>query len=194
MNHLQAIDVGISSKKSYNEIARKVFLSYPTQAFIGDEDREYEILNEVAEQFRVSITSIHVAGSAKLGFSPHKKTSFTPRHSDLDLAIIDAQLFTRYMEFGLDVSRNYTDGSRFPIRDGKSTKQTYVNYLARGIFRPDLMPIGIPRAEWTNFFGVLSKKHSALFRSISAAVYISQSCFESKQRSAISACAETGVI
>lgn len=61
----------------------------------------------------------------------------------------------------------------------------YLMYLARGIFRPDLMPKGPQRAEWKNFFGHISARHSALFKSISAAVYISQSCFENKQRSVI---------
>ncbi|MBS0442066.1 MAG: hypothetical protein JSR38_08950 [Proteobacteria bacterium] len=38
MDHLDAIDAGLAAKRPYNEIARKVFLTYPTRAFVGDED------------------------------------------------------------------------------------------------------------------------------------------------------------
>jgi hypothetical protein len=63
--------------------------------------------------------------------------------------------------------------------------EEYIQYLARGIFRPDLMPAGPDRAAWHNFFGKLSDKHSDVFKSISASVYLSQAVFEQKQRSAI---------
>ena len=98
MDHLEAIDAGLTAKQPYNEIARKVFLTYPTKAFVGNEERQYEILNSVAEYFRVPITSIQVAGSAKLGQSVHKKTAFIPGQSDLDLAIIDSHLFAWYLQ------------------------------------------------------------------------------------------------
>jgi hypothetical protein len=185
MNHLDAIDTSLTANKPFHEIARKVFLTYPTKAFIGKEEQQFEILNDVASHFRIPITAIQVAGSAKLGYSLHKKTAFTPGESDLDLAIIDGSLFAQFLEIGLKVSKGYSDGTTFPIRHSGSTMNEYLRYLAKGIFRPDLMPKGQQRAEWTNFFGQLSSRHSALFKSISAAVYISQSCFENKQRSVI---------
>lgn len=187
MDHLDAIDAGLTAKRPYNEIARKVFLTYPTKAFVGDEERQFEILNEVSEYFRVPITCIHVAGSAKLGHSFHKKRAFTPGVSDLDLAIIDGQLFTWYLESGLYQSKGYSDGTVFPFKDGTSTQPEYLHYLARGIFRADLMPVGTVRAEWNNFFGKLTNQNAKAFKSISGAIYLSQQCFESKQRSAIKA-------
>jgi hypothetical protein len=185
MDHLSAIDVGLAEKRPYNEIARKVFLTYPTKVFVGDEERQFEILNEVSDHFHVPITSVHVVGSAKLGHSIHKKIAFNPGQSDLDLAIIDSYLFTWYLELGLRLSKGYSDGSNFPIRNSASTQSDYQSYLSRGVFRPDLMPMGTERATWRNFFGQLSAKHEAVFSSISGAIYLSQGCFESKQRSAI---------
>jgi len=194
MDHLDAIDAGLAAKRPYNEIARKVFLTYPTKAFVGKEECQFEILNAVSGFCRVSITAVQVAGSAKLGHSLHKKTMFTPGQSDLDLAIIDGPLFTSYLEVGLKLSKGYSDGASFPIRGSISTQAEYLRYLARGIFRPDLMPNGPERADWGNFFGQLAAKHVALFKSISAAIYLSQGCFESKQRSAIKARATTEII
>lgn len=185
MNHLDAINAGIAAKTPYNEIVRKVFLTFPTQAFVGLEDLQYAILNEVSGYFRVPITSVQITGSAKLGRSLHKRTDFCPGESDLDIAIIDTQLFVNYMELVLKKSKGYSDRSAFPLREGQSTQEEYTRYLARGIFRPDLMSTGPERADWQNFFGRLSRVHSKLFRSISAAIYISQTCFEAKQRSAI---------
>lgn len=194
MNHLEAIDVGVAAKRPYNEIARKIFLTYPTKAFAGDEERQYNILNEVSEYFNVPITSIHVVGSAKLGYSLYKKKDFSAKDSDLDLSIIDAQLFAKYVGIGLHLSKGYTDGSIFPIRNGQSTQVEYLQNLTKGIFRPDLMPNGKERAEWSNFFGRLSSKHLEVFKSISASVYLSQTCFENKQRSTIKARVAAGPI
>ena len=192
MNHLEAINAAIAAKTPYTEIVRKVFLTFPTQAFVGLEDHQYAILNEISEYFGVPITAVHVTGSAKLGRSLHKRTDFRAGESDLDVAIIDTRLFVNYMEIVLRRSKGYSDRSVFPIRDGQSTQEEYIRYLARGIFRPDLMPTGPERADWQNFFGRLSGMHAKLFRSISAAIYVSQSCFEAKQRSAIRHHAENG--
>jgi hypothetical protein len=194
MEHLEAIDAGLAAKQPYNEIARKVFLTYPTKAFIGNEERQYEILNDVATYFHIPINSIQVTGSAKVGHSIHKKTPFAPRQSDLDLAVIDSSLFIWYLEIGLRLSKGYSDGAVFPVRETGSTQSEYLRYLARGIFRPDLMPTGEERANWRKFFGQLSAKHTDLFKSISAAIYLSQACFEGKQRSAIKVHAAKGVI
>ena len=194
MEHLEAIDAGLTANRPHNEIARKVFLTYPTKAFVGNEEKQFEILNEISEYCRVPITCIQVAGSAKLGRSIHKKTDFTYGESDLDLAIIDAGLFAKFLEIGLKLSKGYSDGTVFPFRKGASTQSDYITYLSRGIFRPDLMPRGSEKAGWENFFGKLSSKHTALFKSISGAIYLSQNCFESKQRSVIKARAAKEII
>lgn len=185
MDHLEAIEVGLAGGRPHAEIARKLFLTYPTKVLIGDEERQFRILDAVSVRFGVPIMNIHVCGSAKTGRSFHKRTDFSPKNSDLDVAIIDARLFASCLEEGLRLSRGYSDQTRFPMRAGGSTFEEYRQYLARGIFRPDLMPVGPYRANWNDFFVALSNSHSDLFRSITAGVYLSQACFEQKQRSVI---------
>jgi len=185
MDHLEAIAVGLEAGKPYKEIARKVFLTYPTKVFVGDEERQYQILNEISVQFDVPIHNVHVCGSAKIGRSLHQKTDFRPKTSDLDVAILDSRLFSACVAQVLSTSKGFSDRTGFPIRNGLSVFGEYVEYVARGIFRPDLMPAGPARAQWNNFFGELSRKHSDLFKSISAGVYLSQAFFEQKQRSVI---------
>lgn len=185
MDHIQAIEVGLQANASYNEIARKIYLTYPTKAFFGTEEQQYLILNSIAEKFGVPITTIQIAGSAKTGRSFHQKTDFKPGSSDLDVAIIDSRLFVRYTEIVFAQSKGYSDLSKFPLREGKSTYEEYVRYVSRGMFRPDLMTYGTERADWTSFFGRLSTRHTSLFGAITACIYLSESFFESKQRSAI---------
>ena len=185
MNHILAIEAGAAACAPYHEIVRKVYLTFPTKAFIGFEDQQYEVLNEIAKFFSVPITAVQVTGSAKLGRSLHKQTPFIPGESDLDVAIIDAGLFVWYMELVLRESQGYSNRASFPVRGGQTTQEKYIQYLSKGIFLPDIMPNCPARASLQNFFGLLSDKHTNLFCKISAAIYISQTCFENKQRSAV---------
>lgn len=187
MDHVGGIDAGLTASAPFNEIARKIFLTYPTSAFVGHEEEQYAILNEVACHFDVPISSIHVCGSAKVGQSFHKKTAFAAGVSDLDLAIVDGRLFASCVAHGMASSKGYSDLTKFPLKNGRSTYEDYVSYLGRGIFRPDLMPTGPRRSEWRGFFSKLSDKYTSMFCAITGAVYLSEACFEQKQRSAIKA-------
>lgn len=194
MDHIESIEAGLKSKKPYNEIIRKVYLSYPTKALIGDEERQYNILNDISCFFNIPIMSIQVAGSAKTGRSFHKQRDFEPKNSDLDIAIIDSALYINYVEKIFTVTKGYSDKSGFKIKDGINTAEEYISYLTRGIFRADLMPTCEERKTWNQFFGNLSLKHSDLFKSINAGIYMSQLFFESKQRSIIKNYIETRAV
>lgn len=185
MNHIESIEVGLKDKKPYNEIVRKVYLAYPTKVLVGDEERQFRILNEISCFFNIPMMSIQVAGSAKTGRSFHKQRDFQPGNSDLDIAIIDHSLYRKYMEEIFSVTKGYSDKTKFPIKDGKSTAGEYISYLTKGIFRADLMPSCEARKEWNKFFGQLSRKHGDLFKTINAGIYMAQAFFENKQRSAI---------
>lgn len=186
MDFLHAIRQGKKAGLTFNKIARKIYLTYPTHAFMGEEERQYIIFDEISEFLKVPISCIQVAGSAKTGHSFHKGSIFMRGVSDLDIAIIDSALFTKYMEIACEISRNYKNPAKFPVSKGRSVMETYLSYLSRGILRPDLMPTGNEKAEVTDFFGRLSARHSDLFSSINSAIYLSQAFFEVKQRSSIS--------
>ena len=185
MNHIESIELGLHEKNPYNEIIRKVFLTYPTYAFKNNEERQYAILNDISCHFNVPIMSVQVAGSAKTGRSFHKNRDFISGKSDLDIAIIDSDLFMHYMESVFTITKGYSAREKFPRKNSVSTIDEYRSYLTRGIFRPDLMPTSNERANWHSFFGTLSTKNSDLFKSINAGIYMTQTFFESKQRSTI---------
>jgi len=194
MNHIESIEVGLKENKPHTEIVRKVYLAYPTKVLVGDEERQYKILNAISCFLKVPIMSIQIAGSAKTGRSFHKQKDFVPGDSDLDVAVIDAGLYQRYMEAIFLVTKGYADNSRFPLKNGKPVLDEYRSYLNRGIFRPDLMPSCEERKSWNAFFGKLSREHGDLFKSINACIYMSQAFFESKQRSAIKSYIDNRVV
>ena len=185
MNYIESIDKGLSERKSHSEIARKIFLTFPTKVLVGDEERQFDILNEISSYFNIPITNVQVVGSAKTGQSFHKENTFTPKESDLDIAIVDTSLFLSYTEWVFKKTKGFSDKTSFPIRDGRSTFNQYSTYVSKGIFRPDLMPSGNKRANWNKFFGQISSKHKDLFKSINAGIYLSQTFFELKQEKTI---------
>jgi hypothetical protein len=180
MEHVEKIHSDLSRQVSYEEIIKKVYLTYPTKSFIGYEEEQFEILNKVSLQFSIPITCIHAAGSAKVGRSFHKNKDFEPGVSDLDLAIINPELYNRYMEIVFEQTKGYSNLTQFPRRDGRAVNTEYVRYLSKGIFRPDLMPYSPERADWLNFFSSLSKNYTHLFNSINACIYMSQGFFYCK--------------
>jgi hypothetical protein len=189
MRHLDVIEKDIRNGITHTDIVRKVYLTYPTFAFIGDEEVQYEILNEIADFFVIPINTIQVTGSGKLGRSLHKDTDFNPLKSDLDISIINSDLYIKYMEIVFKVTDGHRDGTLFPVdlKLGGSVKESYLKYLSKGMFRIDMMPTCCERASVRGFFSRLSTKYSSKFKSINAGIYISQCFFEMKQRSAIEA-------
>lgn len=179
--HLQAIDEELKAGTPHNEIVRKIYLTYPTAALSGKEDRQFTILNEISEFFDISIINVQVAGSSKAGYSFHKKTKFDHKNSDLDIAIIDPFLFQKYTEWVFKDSKGLLNRTVFDRQNGVSTYSEYVKCITKGFFRPDLMPAGQRRANWFKFFGQLSTKNKDLFKSVNAGIYFSQTFFEYKQ-------------
>lgn len=187
MDYNNAILIGFKNGSPYNEIARKIYLGYPTCAFIGNEEREFDILNKIATYFKVSYNTVQVVGSAKVGFSCHKDNIFNSETSDLDIAIIDKDLFLYYVEHSFEITRGYRDLNKFPTNEqGHLLYEEYIKYIAKGIFRPDLMPSGDKKAEWRSFFTKLSTENNDLFKSINSGIYSTTYFFENKQRSNIS--------
>lgn len=165
------------------DVAMRMLVLSPTVAFEGCEDIGFSITEAVANFFSVSVRSVHVCGSAKLGFSPVKATPFSPGQSDLDIAVIDHDCFNRYVGDVIIATDQYRNRTGFVRRHGAagSSYDSFVAYLAKGVFRPDMMPYCSARTEWMNFFRGLSSKYSDKFSRISAGVYLSDISFKLKQ-------------
>jgi len=86
-----------STKEELIDFCRKSVLHGTPNIFKDREDEYYEFRKKIAKKFDISFHEIYITGSAKLGFSPYKKTEFS-YESDIDVAIVSLDLFDKIME------------------------------------------------------------------------------------------------
>lgn len=182
MKYHDALKKGIDEGTPPAEVARKLYLCYPTSVFVDQEDLQFEILDDVSNHFGIPFMNVQVVGSAKSGFSYFKNYEFKPGDSDLDLAIIDNGLFTKYSEIAYLVTEKYTNLTFFSSFE---YYKSFVKYLAKGIMRPDMMPNCPEKTTWFEYFNKLSSNYFRLFKDINAGVYSNQFFFERKVESVV---------
>lgn len=164
------------------DISEIVFLTEYSDYFATRGELLHSIRKLVSAEFSLSTRDILVCGSAHVGYSIFKQREFIPGTSDLDLGIISPVLFSKMVEQVIDLTRGYTDLTAFDRRNGVNLKDEFVRYVAeKGMIRPDLLPNCPIKRRWFEFFDQLSQNHLGDFKKISAAIYLSESCFASKQ-------------
>lgn len=179
-----------SSRTSPREMARKLYLSYPTCVLAEDPETEYAIRNRFASLYNIPLAGIQIIGSAKTGFSLIKDTAFQPKTSDLDVAIIDARIFQQFWEDAYETSRGF-EATRFqdPLKDGVRVvgggRERFLAYLQRGIIAPEYLPPGHLRQRLIADGERVSATYRMHFAKISAYFYASELFFQSKQQDAI---------
>jgi len=184
----RAVEQGVAITQTHNEIARKIFLCYPTYAFNNQLELEFEIRNKIANFFKIPILSVQFCGSAKLGFSYHKKTPFTSETSDLDVSIISEMLYIKYLNLAFRVTDGYSDLSKFLSTKKLSASlvhQGFIDNSMRGFIRPDLLPSCEEKLSWFNFFNKLSTQYIYFFKNINAGIYCNEYFYESKQSTVV---------
>lgn len=170
-------------------MARKVYLSFPTFAFAANEELEFELIDKVAKFFDVPFVGVQIIGSAKTGFSLVKNTPFDCIISDLDIALVDRDLFSKYWEIAFQRSEGFSVGgfqiSGQPQKKADERRKRFLGFLQKGIINPELFPQCIERSELEVHLQSLSLGYSAYFSKISAFIYASETFFEAKQVDAI---------
>lgn len=189
-DHRGNLEENRKCRTTAREMARKLYLSYPTCALAEDPETEYAIRNRFALMYQVPLSSVQIIGSAKTGFSLIKKSNFTSKISDLDVAVIDGRLFYQFWEDAYDTSRGF-EANRFqdPLKDGKvivgGGQQRFLSYLQRGIIAPDYLPPGHLRQRLIADAERISSDYEQHFAKISAFFYASELFFQSKQKDAV---------
>ena len=184
MKAINGIKSSLGKNDKKREIARKIYLSYPTHVFVDSEDDEFEIKNSIAIRFNVPFSSIQIVGSSKTGISLIKSSLFKAGKSDLDIAIISLPLFNKIMEMSYEISSGYTDNTKFPIYRRYCTDKQFKNGLLKGFINPFFMPNCEFKTKWLEFFNLLSNRFE-LFKNINAGIYASETFFEFKQEECI---------
>lgn len=152
------------------------------ESYILDEDQYFALKQEVAEHFKLHPSQIILVGSGKLGFSiaPNKKYRFFRDESDLDLAIVSADLF---QALWAEVFEYWTDGGFW------EKSRDFKDYLFRGWLRPDFLPPSLESSRgWFEFFRILTASHRFGPYKISAGVYQSWHHLEIYQQRAVTQC------
>lgn len=152
--------------------------------FKENQHQGFELIKKVSEHFSVPFRSIHIVGSAQLGYSFIEDREFIAGESDLDLAIISDKLFLKYQEICYLETKKYQDLTKFPAHGTLTTNTVatqFREYLAKGYFRPDFMPRCDHRRLWLQFFEKLGNDHVDKFKKITCGLYLSELFFRTRQ-------------
>jgi len=188
--YIDAIRRDKESKVPKEVISRKIYLSYPTMVFNDEPDIEFEIINEISEELGVPFTSVQIVGSAKTGFSYHKKRKFIAGESDLDVAIISPAKFIEMLDYAYILTNGYSTDVLF---DNPQYADVFKAMIKYGTVDPRYLPNGELKNRWEFFFRKLSNKYIKKFQYISARVFATQCLFEMYQSRAITSFFEEGV-
>src|SRR3569623_1109473 len=85
--------------------AQRIYFAEEPFAFRGRSDADFDIRHRISRHFECDFLDVAFCGSAHLGFSPIKDTVFVPGKSDLDVAIIDHNLFQNVWRDLVRISR-----------------------------------------------------------------------------------------
>lgn len=186
INYGELLNQSLAEKMPIKKIARKVYFLAPSCAFEDHYDLQLDLYGEISDFLKLPLSAIRLVGSAHTGFSLVKNTPFDRKKSDLDIAIVDGQLYLRMFEHAFEQTNGWRDESQFSSdTEASNLKKKFMKHLGKGIICPDLMPSSPSKAQWSNFFGQLADKYSDFCNDITARVYAHESFMSAKQHSAI---------
>lgn len=156
----------LASIKSDDELVdfcRRRTLHGTPAVFSGDEDTFYAFRKRIAEKFKINFHEVFVTGSAKLGFSPHKRKQFD-LESDIDVAIISSALYDRIMSSIHDYQMELRENRKAVTDEEIKSYHKFLEYGAIGWMRPDLLPTSFRvddlKQDWFVFFDSISHGRS----------------------------------
>lgn len=171
--------LSLDNKEDINIIVEKVYLSSPTYSFINTLESTYTILNTISNHFSIPFKHIYVTGSAHIGFSLKTLKEFDNQTSDLDIAIIDTNLFEIILRGISNETNNFRRKHLF--KDDNSFDK-YILNTAKGVIHPRYFPNGEIKKNWYHFFHQLSIKNKVNYNKITACLFLSENSFKDKQK------------
>lgn len=148
-----------SDESDLIDFCRKRALHGTPTVFNGNEDAYYDFRKRIAEKFEINFHEVFITGSAKLGFSPHKHKLFD-YDSDIDVAIISAQLYDQIMWSIHNYQMELRDNRKAVSYEELNRYHKFLEYGAIGWMRPDLLPTSFRvrelKSDWFDFFDSIS--------------------------------------
>jgi len=147
------------------KIVRKYLIHGMPYVFDGRENELYEFRDLIAKNFSISFHEVLILGSAKLGYSYHKESSFS-LESDIDVALVNENLFEHYFHNICDYQYGIDNGLVTMNQSEKQEYRIFLKYLVKGWMRPDKLPpklqIKSMKQDWFDFFKSISYGHSSV--------------------------------
>lgn len=158
----------VSESHTYDEclrIVRKYIIHGIPYVFKDREDDYFEFRDLIANHYNMNFHEVLILGSAKLGYSYHKDSVFSP-NSDIDVALVNQNLFEQFCK---DICDYQYEKSKSLFTTTKIEEDQYcrfLKYIVRGWMRPDLLPQRVKllaiKNEWFDFYKSISYGKSSV--------------------------------
>lgn len=160
--------------------ARREFLTDNAAYFKDKKDLYLLVKDDIASELEIPLSLIRICGSAYWGRSFTKDADFAPGISDLDVALINGDLYVKCLSEVRQVTRNFSNLTAF--RGGQNAPLLFQDYaFKKGIIRTDVMPNTRTKKRLDTASDKVSRKHDDHFSKVSFSVYDSESSFTVKQ-------------
>lgn len=183
-NYIEIINEYINStdKSEKNlDFYNKLFFTYPSKCL--ELEKISKIISAISKKIKIPYHDIKVIGSSHLGFSlvkpkdQNKVKFFDKQTSDIDIAIINKELFYHIFMLNMKSTSFYTDLVGFiDKRDVQYCKKN----MLKGFIRPDKIGDKNYRTKWLRFFEDISQEYDI---KISAAIYLDEECLHNRLES-----------
>ncbi|MCG3691094.1 hypothetical protein [Aliarcobacter butzleri] len=151
---------------------------------------EIKFKYEVSKKLNISHTNVIIMGSSKNGFSlkPDKDNSlnysfkhFNEDKSDIDLTIIDSNIFDKELESIYKETQHYRKDLINLIFDSKENSyDNFSRYVLRGLIKSDLLPNNY---KWPEYINEISRTYVHKFQiDVTIAIFKSWEYFMSYNR------------
>lgn len=159
------------------EISRNIFIFYAPLKVSSEQ--LFSICDKINRKFNIPLRDIKIIGSSHTGFSfvkPKKSNtiSYYTKESDIDIAIINKDLFYDYYLDTFIKTNGFSDNTHFRYPEHSSQFQ---NNIVKGFLRPDTLARTDKSSDWYYFFRDLSEE---INQKITGAIYLSEETFSNK--------------
>lgn len=184
-----------AERDELTEFCQRKILHGTPFIFSSREEDFYNFRRRIADHFEIHYNDIVITGSAKLGFSPIKRTAFD-LDSDIDVAIVSLDLFDSHLDRITDYQYQLREKRKAVNERELSRYHTFLEYVALGWIRPDLIPnsfkLDIFRQGWFDFFQSISYGESEVGNyKVSAGIFKSAAHLERYQVSGMQKIAQS---
>ena len=148
-----------NQEEDYSVLVRKYLFHGIPFVFSDREGDYYEFRAAIASKWDVRFHDVLILGSAKLGYSYFKKTTFSIE-SDIDVSIVSSDLFEKYVKAVSDLQYQIDRGKLRMTQREMERYNLFLKYLVKGWMRPDLLPPimneFLNKDKWFEYFKSIS--------------------------------------